>query len=206
MYQGKRLIPVSHHKKTLWLLVSLALLLTVTVGGTIAFLFQETGELENEFQLEEIATEVVIEDGKVSIKNTGDTRAAYIRAKVVANWIKEDAGDPTAPTATVYGSAPEEGEDYSFTSFNPESKWVEYPADSGTFYYCEPVQANASTAVLLSGLTVLTEAPAGYTLSVEVVAQAIQADGTDSNGNKPVELAWSVDIAGGTVGAATITR
>jgi len=203
MYRGKRVKPAAIHKKTLWLLVSLALLLTVTVGGTIAFLVQETGELENEFELEEISTAVVNNAGAVSIQNTGDHRAAYIRAKVIANWVKEEDG---APTAAVYGSAPEAGvdKDYSFDFFDPENKWVEYPADSGTFYYCEPVQAKASTSVLFSGLTVRAEAPAGYKLSVEVIAQAIQADGTDSNGKKPVELAWGVDIAEGSVNDATI--
>ena len=201
MYRGKRVKPAAIHKKTLWLLVSLALLLTVTVGGTIAFLVQETGELENEFELEEISTAVVNDAGEVSIRNTGDARAAYIRAKVIANWVKEENGDPAA---AVYGSAPEAGVDYSFTSFDPENKWVEYPADSGTFYYCEPVQANNPTSVFFSGLTVLTEAPAGYTLSVEVVAQAIQADGTDSKGNKPIALAWGVDIADGAVSTAVI--
>ncbi|MBE6995890.1 MAG: hypothetical protein E7429_04070 [Ruminococcaceae bacterium] len=196
MYRGKRVKPATIHKKTLWLMVSLALLLTVTVGGTIAFLIQETGELENEFQLEEIATKVVIENDEVSIQNTSDTRAAYIRAKVIANWVKEENGVPVA----IYGSAPKAGEDYSFTLFGPESAWEEY---EGTFYYCQPVQANASTAVLLSGLTVHTEAPEeGYTLAVEVLAQAIQADGTDSKDNKPIARAWGVDIANGTVSAA----
>ena len=50
------------------------------------------------------------------------------------------------------------------------------------------------------------KAPEGYSLAVEIIASAIQAEGQDSKGNKPVELAWGVDIDGGRLKAATIVQ
>ena len=59
------------------------------------------------------------------------------------------------------------------------------------FTDCAPVAANV---------------PEGYSLSVEILAQTIQADGVDAKGNKPIELAWGVDIVDGNVVAASIEQ
>lgn len=39
---------------------------------------------------------------------------------------------------------------------------------------------------------------------IEILAQSIQADGVDSDSNKPIELTWGVDIVDNDVVAATI--
>ena len=44
----------------------------------------------------------------------------------------------------------------------------------------------------------------GYHLTIDIMAQTIQAKGVDAKGNKPIELAWGVDIEGGQLKDATI--
>ena len=87
--------------------VSVIVLLSVAVMGTISFLIDIDGPISNLFNPGEVTTEVVETlDGtikkNVSIKNTGNT-TAWIRAAIVVTW-QNDAGN-------VYGQAPVAGTD-----------------------------------------------------------------------------------------------
>ena len=150
------------NKRAVALLVSLAVLLTVAVGVTIAFLADRTPEVENTFTPSRVACAVneVTKNQVYTVQNTGDT-TAYIRVAVVVNWVNADGH--------VYAQAPT----YKVTSEN--TNWV--LGVDGYYYYIKPVYAGTLIAEELT-VALLPEsatAPAGHTLQVEVIASAIQA-------------------------------
>lgn len=171
MYQGK------HHKrsrrrsgKSAALLVSLLLLLTVTVGGTIAFLMDSDGPLNNLFNPSQVTTKVeetlsgnTKED--VYITNTGDTDA-WIRAAVVITW-QDSEGN-------VYGQAPVKGTDYTITWGN---EWLS--GKDGFYYWPNPVVANGGkTGNLIASCTAnrtVTVGETTYYLTVEIIGSGIQS-------------------------------
>ena len=163
-------------KKTIALVVSLALLLCVGIGSSIAYLFDVTGPVENTFTPSNVKTVVEEEfDGvtktDVTVKNTGNTDA-NIRAAVVVTW--QDAN------GNVYGKTPVAGTDYKIT-FNtanqtdPAGKW-ELKAD-GFYYWSNTVAPGASTGVLITEATYIANAPDGYALCVEIIGSGIQSVG-----------------------------
>ena len=107
--------------------------------------------------------------------NTSDVDA-WIRAHLVVNWM-DDNGN-------VYAIAPQAAVQY-------DADWKEV---NGVLYYTQPVASNA-TVVLTSSISVSGKAPEGYTLTVEVVSEAIQAEGTTEDGTKAVVDAWGLDPA-----------
>lgn len=182
MYQRK------HHKrshsrsiKSAALLVSLLLLLTVSVGGTIAFLMDSAGPLRNLFTPSKVTTYVdETVNGKtksnVSIKNTGDT-TAWIRAAIVVTW--QDA------KGNVYGQLPVENRDYTMNlNVVNENGWLK--GKDGFYYWPLPVKSekedgkNCKTGVLIQNCTYKANAPEGYYLNVEIIGSGIQ--------NKPANV------------------
>lgn len=196
MYRGKHRVH-SKSKKKLILLVSLVMLLIVAVGGSLAYLTANTEPLENIFPTSEVPISVQESfngtvKNNVTIQNDGDTEA-YIRAAVVVTWQDSEG--------KVYAVKPEVGVDYQIT-FPTGTGWVYRTAD-GFYYYTSPVvpEDNAvttdvvedSTGVLLTNCMPLKAAPAdGYTLSVEIVAESVQAKGFDGS-DKAVVKAWGID-------------
>ena len=117
-------------KKQKLLILSLALVLLIGAGSTIAYLISVPPGVENKFQPTVVSC-TVLEDfdkqtkSNVRVQNTGDIDA-YIRAEIVVNW-KNDAGE-------VYGAEPKAGADYNIDI--PENTgWFE----KGGFYYYENV-------------------------------------------------------------------
>ena len=174
MYQGKRYKRSRRRSgKSAALLVSLLLLLTVTVGGTIAFLMDSDGPLNNLFTPSQVTTKVeeTLSGGikqDVYIKNTGDTDA-WIRAAVVVTWQDADGN--------VYGQAPVEGTDYVITW---GTGWA--PRDDGFYYWTSPVKAETGvTGDLIETISPTGDPPAdGYYLTVEIIGSGIQ--------NKPAKV------------------
>lgn len=174
MYQGKRYKRSRRRSgKSAALLVSLLLLLTVTVGGTIAFLMDTDGPLHNLFNPSQVTTKVeetLSGDTKkdVYIKNTGNTDA-WIRAAVVVTW--QDA------EGNVYGQAPVEGTNYEITW---GTGWQ--TRDDGFYYWTSPVKAKTGvTGDLIETISPRGNPPAdGYYLTVEVIGSGIQ--------NKPANV------------------
>ena len=184
LYQGK------HHKrsrgrtgKSAALLVSLLLLLTVIVGGTIAFLMDSDGPLNNLFNPSKVTTyvdETVSGNTKsdVSIKNTGDT-TAWIRAAIVVTWQDKDGN--------VYGQLPVEGTDYTMElNVVDKNGWLK--GDDGFYYWYLPVKSveedanNCSTGVLIESCTTEKSVTVGsgddavtYYLTVEIIGSGIQS-------------------------------
>lgn len=174
MYQGKRYKRSRRRSgKSAALLVSLLLLLTVTVGGTIAFLMDTDGPLRNQFNPSKVTTKVeetlsgnIKKD--VYIKNTGDTDA-WIRAAVVVTWQDEEGN--------VYGQAPVEGKNYDITW---GTEWA--TGDDGFYYWTSPVRAETGvTGDLIETISPKGKPPAdGYYLTVEIIGSGIQ--------NKPAKV------------------
>ena len=148
------------NKRAVALLVSLAVLLTVAVGVTVAFLADRTPEVENTFTPSRVACAVneVTKNQVYTVQNTGDT-TAYIRVAVVVNWVNAD-------NKQVYAQAP------SFTVTPENTNWV--LGVDGYYYYIKPVNAGTSITEKLT-VAVTSAAPDGHSLQVEVIASAIQA-------------------------------
>lgn len=155
-------------KKTVVLLTAIAVLLCATVGGTVAYLVTSTRSITNTFtpsnvtiRIEENMSGKVKND--VKIENIGNT-AAYIRAAVVVTW--QDA------SGNVYGQVPVEGMDYSINW--SKNGWM--GPKNGYYYYTSPVAPRDKTGVLFTDCKPIKAVPAeGYTLHVEIIAEAIQS-------------------------------
>lgn len=167
-------------RKWLGTLVALALVLCIAGGATLAFLMVTTPSLTNVFQYGHVTCAVQEEfDGTtksdVSIKNTGNTQS-YIRVKLVFTWKDAEGNVSAQPVKTG---------DYDL-ELNMDG-WFE----KGGYYYAKaPVAPDNKTPVLIGKCTeVAAHAPDGYTLSLEILADAIQSTPT-----RAVEQAWGVTV------------
>lgn len=141
-------------------------------GTTLAYLVTETDVLSSIFNPAHISCEVTgtFSNGyadDVRVKNTGDADA-YIRAAITINFVDNNGN--------VYATAPDET-NYTITY---GSGWK--MGEDGYWYYLYPVANEKSTAPLVETFTQKGKsyAPRGYQLTIEVVASAIQASGTDA--------------------------
>ena len=160
---------IGKNQKLCLLIVSCIVLLTVTIGGVIAYLIAESTTISNEFQPVQVTCEVkeTLQNNfkkDVYIQNTGDVDA-YIRAFVIANWVSDEAD------TKVHSAMPKEDSDYK-VEWGTEN-WKKQ--DNGYWYYVKPVVSKDVTKDLIEAVTVLTEAPAGFHLEIQVIATAIQA-------------------------------
>ena len=201
MFKGKH---AKHNlsKRPGLLLASLLLIFTVTTIGTVAFLVAEANTVENTFTAGTVPNQVVekingTEKNNVAIKNMG-TVDAYVRALVVASWVKVD--DQGVHTGEIYGTMPVEGTDYTISW--TKNGWVK--GADGFYYYTQPVGPKGVTGELFTKCNAVENAaPAGYTLSVEILGQTIQADGKTDAGIPVVESVWSSDKVQVKVGTQT---
>lgn len=157
-------------KRSALLLLSLVLILAMSVGGTVAFLVTNTEGLTNTFNPGTISTDITEEfDGavkkNVQVKNTGAVDA-YVRARVVVNWVDKDGNVVPGDDVTI--------------SYNTSSDgWKKV---GGFYYYQKPLAPGASTESLIQPIT-LGEKD-GKKMEVTILSQAIQAAGG------AVEEAW----------------
>ena len=167
--------------RTAVLLIAVILLISTAVGSTVAFLATKTEPVENSFEYADVSCKVTQNcdtDGSiVQVKNTG-TISAYIRAAVVANWIDVDGN--------IAASVPE---GYSYDLTCSSGSWAQ--GKDGFFYYLLPVAPGASTEGNLLTCTVTCPEDPEYTLSVEVLTEAIQSTPASA-----VNEAWSAAVDG----------
>ena len=167
--------------RTAVLLIAIILLISTAVGSTVAFLATKTEPVENSFEYANVSCKVTQNcdtDGSiVQVKNTG-TISAYIRAAVVENWIDVDGN--------IAASVPE---GYSYDLTCSSGSWAQ--GKDGFFYYLLPVAPGASTEGNLLTCTVTCPETPEYTLSVEVLAEAIQSTPASA-----VNEAWNVAVDG----------
>ena len=187
------------NKKTI-IIISIALLLLVCVGTTLAFVFTDTDPIENTFTPSQVSCAVVEANGDAvygSIVNTGTTKTnvkvintgnteAYIRVAVVINWSSADG-------EKVWAIDPVPDVEYRIT-YDLDNGWF---YKDGFFYYKEAISPTESTSELIKEAVLLGDPPLGtdntqYYLSVEIVASAIQ-----STPAQTVSDNWGVSVKNG---------
>ncbi len=179
-------------KKSVLLVLSLAIILMAAVGGTMAWLAAGSDEVINTFIPAQVscAVDESFKNGvksDVRIKNTSDI-AAYIRAAVVVNWADEDGN--------IYG-APVSGGDYTMVLDNTD--WFEA---GGYYYHKASVAPDGFTGILIASCTETAgKAPEGYRLQVSILAEAIQAAGKNGEGVAAIATVWPVEVIDGTLAA-----
>ena len=185
MYKGKHLNGDNKtFRKATTVVISVLLLVTVMIGGTIAYLITATDPVENTFTPSQVSCSVTENfDGEkktnVNVTNTSDIKA-YIRVKLVTYRVNEQ-GQHIGGVAKI-------------PAFTPGENWVK---KDGYYYYKLPVDPGKQPEnPLNSSAIVLVESYGdvdGGKQVIEVMAEAIQADGVDSaTGKTPVMIAWGV--------------
>lgn len=165
--------PAARVYRTAVLLIAVLLLITTAVGSTAAFLVTKTEPVVEDFAYAQVSCQVT---DTMGVKNTG-TAQAYIRASYAVNWLDREEN--------IVAAVPE---DYSCDlAENPQ--WEK--GGDGYFYYPDPVAPGDETPSLLTCSVFYPEDPA-YTLSVEVVAEAIQSTPAGA-----AEDAWGVTVSDG---------
>lgn len=165
--------PAARVYRTAVLLIAVLLLITTAVGSTAAFLVTKTEPVEESFAYAQVSCQVT---DALAVQNTG-TAQAYIRASYAVNWLD---GDGNIVAAVPEGYSCDLAE-------NPQGAWID--GEDGYFYYPYPVAPGGETPSLLTCSPTYPEDPA-YTLSVEVVAEAIQSSPAEA-----AEQAWGVRVS-----------
>ena len=170
------------------LLISLLALLTLTVGGTVAYLVATTPEVENTFTPSQVSCEVTenfngTTKSNVNVTNTSNIDA-YLRVKLVTYRVNGEDNHRIGGTATI-------------PQFAPGTNWVKY---GDYYYYTKPVAPGSSTPSVIAGNGLTLQGryddADGGKQAIDVMAEAIQ-----SVPDKAVGEAWKVTIAPGSVTA-----
>ena len=176
------------NKKAVLMIASTLILLTAIVGSTAAYIKSTAEPIENTFAPARVSCEVTETfDGKtkehVGVKNTGNVNS-YIRATVTIGW-QIDTG-----ANVILATQPEENTDYKIVSGS--SKWNK--GTDGYWYYADAISPESITEDLFSSVVSLTESPAGYKLSFNIICEAIQSEPTTA-----VSDAWDVTLINGQI-------
>lgn len=175
------------NKKYLVLLASVALLLTVSVSSTVAFLVDKADEVVNTFAPTHLATDVVEKfngttKSSIQIQNNGNIDA-YVRVAICGNWVITEGGVDKI-VAPWTGTVDYNAEDWDIGS-------------DGYYYYKyrlppTPDGSDDLTSNLLDtdgAITQPSDGPAGAHLVINVIHQSIQADPPST-----VETVWRVKV------------
>ena len=170
--------------RTAVLLIAMILLIGTAVGTTVAYLTTKTEPIENTFEYAEVSCEVSQKyENKtakdVQVKNTGTTDV-YIRATYIVNWLDAHGNIVASDPA---------GYSYNLIAAT-DGQWTQ--GTDGFFYYTSSVAPGASTEGSLLTCTATYPSNPEYTLSVEILAEAIQ-----STPEEAVQEAWSVTVSDG---------
>lgn len=195
---GKRVLGGS--RGTAMTLLSLALVLLLSVGGTLAWLTARTETITNTFQLANFNIDIEEKfdnsiKSDVCVKNTSDV-PVYIRVALVPTWVDRATGDPVGKQASLNDLTIDWGpEGGSEIAAAPGNDWIRI---GDYWYYTTPVAKDASTKNLIDTATIEYEANSTEYLRLEVMADAIQAEPV-----KAVTEAWGVTVDGnGTITGA----
>ena len=154
------------------LFIAVVMLIGAVVGSTVAFLVTKTAPVENKFTYASVSCAVKetfngTTKENVQIQNTGTTDA-YIRATYVVSWLNKDGSIAPVPQGTT-------PDGYTLSiSENPDNAWTK--GTDGYFYYLKPVAPGDFTKDgSLVYCSVVYPENAEYTLSVEILATAVQS-------------------------------
>lgn len=180
MKKWKQYIHINKKAILLTALAIASLVSVMSVGSTYAYLkIVNDTPASNSFSVASSADPSIVDESgaKVSVGNTG--YSVYVRAAIVATW--EDNSGNVLGTATGY------------TLSDKDENWV--LGSDGYYYFKEPVASGGKTAVLFTSCTATETAPEGYHLSIDVLAQTVQAAGKDGD-TMAVTQAWGCAVAG----------
>lgn len=178
MYKGKHEKKITHMSKRAALLVlSLVMILSVTVGGTLAYLILDTQPVTNTFEPGKVTTTTQedFKDGgtekkNVTVENTGNVPVC-VRARIVVAWAKEGADGMEVLPIT-----PTEGRDYAMTPASSAASYNGWTKGSDGYWYCDTViEAEGRTPELIDSCSPNVNGPDGAHLQVTVLSQAVQA-------------------------------
>ena len=170
-------------KKSMMLLIASVLLLTMAVGGTLAYFLDATEEVIYTLQAGYLATQLQQSlDGdahSVRVENLGNVDV-YVRVAILGNWVDENNVIVAPWTAEI--------------AVNEVQGWQQ--GEDGFYYYTKPLlgQKNVQTPNLLAASVAQSGGPAGAHLEIAVLHQAIQAECRNAAGLYPAEDAWHVTI------------
>ena len=155
-----------HGGRPLALLLALILVVGAAAGGTVAWLTQTTQTENNNFSYGTVSCAINesfngTTKSNVTVTNTGNT-PAYIRAACIVNWV--DAQGNIAANVPA---------DYTYSLSIPGAGWT--AGSDGYYYYNGVVDPNGTTAGSLLTCTSSHPEAGEYTLSVKVIASAVQA-------------------------------
>lgn len=195
-YHGKFESPRKSRRmtKAAVLALALALVLLVSVGGTLAYLFTSTDPVQNVFAPAEMNIKVMEDEfqnqvsetkSKVYVQNKSKA-SVYIRVALVPTW-EDSEGNAVAVAASL---ADLEINGVAGDQFKNANGWVKHT--DGYFYYTSAVAAGDKTNNLIDTAVVTTSS--NHYMDLQILAQAIQAEGVDAYGKRPVELAWGVTV------------
>ena len=174
---------MKRNNKKLIMLASVLVLIVATIGGSIAYMAAKTTDVVNEFTFGNVPIDIPEKfDGTtksdVKVHNNGSADA-FVRAKIVVTW-KSASGEVSA-TAVKPGD---------YTLKLNKTDW--FQGTDGFWYCTNRVKAGKDSAVLINTATKAGTAPEGYDLSIEILAQSVQADGM-KDGKPVVEaIGWPV--------------
>lgn len=168
-------------KKAIMMLVITTLLLTFSVGSTVAFLVDKADEVENTFKPASATTDIVEKtDGakktSITIFNAESSIDVYVRVAIIANWVNDQD--------QIMGVAP--------LTVTLNEGW--FRGADGYYYHKAPVKAGTSSSDMLKNTNpiVLTkQEETGYRMQVTVIHQSIQAQPTST-----VDNVWNVTLSG----------
>ena len=158
----------SGKKAVAFLVLTVALSLAI-VGTTLAYIITQTDILQNIFEPAKVDVEIKGND----IENKSDVDV-YIRAAVVVNWVDEDG--------VILSTSPVAGTDYTLST---ATGWTQ--GSDGFYYYLSkvPPTSDPTSIKLLESIT-QNKTKDGYTLRVQVLSSAIQAEPAEA-----VKLSWT---------------
>lgn len=173
-------------------IISVLLLIITSAGFVYAYLSYVAPDIKNTVKVDSqpIITIKETVSGKeksdVYIANENDY-AIYVRASIVVNWKEDENGN-------THGVPPVLDTDYTL-DLNLND-WIYI---NGFYYYKNPITANAKTSNLINHCEMINLSnDTDLVLSVEIVAQAIQALG-NAGGKLPVEESWNVNVENGVI-------
>lgn len=172
----------SASKKKVSAIIAVAIILNVTLIGSIAYLIDKTEEIVNIFNPGTVTTDVEEEfenniKSSIKVKNTGNTES-YVRVALVAYRVEVDADGNVVKRIGGNADVP---------SFELAANWVKY---GDHYYYTLPVPAGGEVELLASPITLQSYDDAdGGVQAIDVMASGIQA-----NPAKAVNESWGVVI------------
>lgn len=173
-----------NRKKSIALVLLVVLLLTFTVSGTLAYLFDKTKSIVNTFEPSKVNTEITEEFNKqvkssIKVTNKKDSIPVYVRVALVGNW-QDSQGNVVEAWNGI-------------SSYN-DTDWGKV----GDYYYYKKVLEPGKATENLLDASITTTSKDGLHLVVTVIHQSIQ-----SKPESAVTDAWGVTISNGNVTAAS---